>query len=282
MIEAAAACGLPLLRPSQYDPLHATSFGVGQLIKKALDAGFRKLIITIGGTATMEGGAGCLQALGVHFRNAEGKELPVGCEPLLRLASMDDLSLDARWKASEVVVLSDVTTILSQAAHIFAAQKGAKVDEIERIDQALNHFGQILDQYYKRAFSEFPGSGAAGGFGTGLAAITGQPISRGVEQVLQILEIDAKLDWCDAVVTSEGKLDSQTMQGKAIQGLAKMAKRYGKPVHAFVGRVEGDREQLKSALGLASLTEISRDSSESSLNQARHLLQEAVFNFLRK
>lgn len=284
VIESAQAIGLHLLKPEQYDPMHATTYGVGELITKALDAGYRRLIIGMGGSATIDGGAGCMQALGVRLLDEKGQELSRGGIYLGRLKSIDDSKIDSRLYESEVILLSDVVAILcgnEGAAFLFGAQKGATPQQILTLDHALLHFGRILDALYEKPISRMIGSGAAGGLGAGLAAICEVPIRQGIEEVMELLDFDAKLAACEGVITAEGKLDRQTFYGKAIFGIAQRAKKFKKPVHAFVGRIEGDPAILQKQLELASLHQISPPSLElkAAMMDVRHLLHRSVVRY---
>lgn len=284
VIEIAEAVGLHLLKPSEYDAANATTYGVGELIKTALDTGYRKLHIALGGSATVDGGAGALQALGLRLLDQQGRELPRGGIQLLQLDRIDDTNLDARLHASKILLLSDVTAVLcgeQGAAEVFGKQKGATAAQIHVLDSALNHFSKKLKEQFHRSVADIPGSGAAGGLAAGLTAVCNAPICLGIEIVMDLLDFDSKLANCDAVIVAEGQLDLQTLSGKALWGVAKRAQKFHKPVHAFVGRIVGDPVNLQKQLGLASIHQISPTSLtvQEAMYNAKTLLHNAVIHY---
>ncbi len=262
VIEMAEAAGLHLLRPSQYDVANATTFGVGELIHKAINSGCKKIIVGMGGSATNDGGAGCARALGVKFFDENEMELPDGGMHLSRLHHINIKNEELKIKETEIVGLSDVTNILfghEGTAFTYAAQKGATAEQILLLDAALKHYASITEGYLGRDISHIPGSGAAGGLGAGLIAFCNAKIFSGIDYVLDILSFDHLLQQCDCVITTEGTLDSQTLHGKGIEGIARRAKKFGKPVHAFAGKIFGDKATLQEQLELATVNQISPD-----------------------
>jgi glycerate 2-kinase len=260
VIEMAEAAGLHLLKLSEYDIAHATTFGVGQLIRSAMDSGCKKIIIGMGGSSTNDGGAGCARAMGVKFLDEDNFELPDGGMHLSRLHHFEIKNEELRIKDVEIIGLSDVTNILcgpQGSAFTFAAQKGASAEQVRMLDEALKHYASIIENALHRDISHFPGSGAAGGLGAGLIAFCGAKIISGIDFVLDVLHFDDLLQQCDCVITAEGKLDSQTLHGKGIEGIAWRAKKLSKPVHVFAGKVLGEKTILQTKLGLASLRQIS-------------------------
>ncbi len=290
VIEMAEAAGLSAyggLKPDEYDVLHATTFGVGELIIAALDAGFRKIIIGMGGSATNDGGAGCARALGARFLaessvgDKNGNELPDGGIHLARLTHIDCRKLDERLKECEITALSDVTNILygpAGATFTYARQKGAKEDELPILDDALRHYSSILKKDLRKDVASLAGSGAAGGLGAGLAAFCNAKIVSGIDFILDTIRFDELLQHCDAVITAEGTIDEQTLFGKGIAGIAQRAEKFHKPIHAFAGRINGDTEKLKRKLHLASLHQISPDTMplNEAMKNARTLLENEI------
>lgn len=248
VIEMAQASGLRLLRPEEYDPLHASTWGTGELMQHALDAGCRRLLVGIGGSATNDGGAGMAQALGFRLLDREGKELPPGGSVLARL---DRIEIDSRRLPSgwEVIVACDVDNPLcgpEGAAAIYGPQKGATPAQVRELDTALAHYASILHRTFGRAVAEVPGAGAAGGLGAGLLAFCAARLQAGTEMVLEVTGFDALLANCDLVLTGEGRIDGQTTRGKVVAGVARRAKKAGVPVVALAGSVEeGAEAQLR-------------------------------------
>jgi glycerate kinase len=286
VVEMAEASGLRLLRPQAYDVLHATTYGTGQLLRFALDAGFRRILVGLGGSATTDGGMGCLRALGVRFFDIHGIELPDGGIHLSRLRRIDLSGLHPAVAQSTIIGLVDVDNPLcgaNGAARTFAPQKGATPVQVDLLESALKQFEHVLLEYSAAEIGSLPGAGAAGGMGAGLAALCGARLTAGIDHVLDTLGFDGLLDRCDLVLTSEGRLDVQTLRGKAIAGIARRAQRAGKPVHAFVGQVQGDNELLCRLLGLSSITPITPPGVPvpNGIAQARHFLSSAVTVFLR-
>lgn len=240
VIEMAQASGLLLVAPEERDVLSATTYGTGQLIRKALDMGCRKICIGIGGSATNDAGAGMAQALGVRLHDAEGRELPPGGGALGTLDHIDCAELDPRLKEADILVMCDVNNPLcgpEGASHIYGPQKGATADMILQLDQNLKHFADIVEEDLSISSRDVPGAGAAGGLGMGLMCFTGARLVRGVDVILDLAAFDEKLEDVDLVVTGEGKLDQQTMRGKVIFGVLERCERLNIPVIAVCGRV---------------------------------------------
>lgn len=250
-IEMAQASGLTLVAPPNRDAKRASSYGTGEVIRTALDAGCRKLLIGIGGSATTDGGAGALQALGARFLDAAGQQLAPGGAALFHLAAIDVSGLDARLRDCEITVLCDVTNPLCGprgAARIYGPQKGASPEDVELLDAALSRFADVATQTLGRDWREFPGAGAAGGIGFGLLGFLDARLRPGIEVVLETTRFAEKLEDADLVLTAEGALDEQTLSGKTIAGVASAAKHAkngaGVPVIAFGGAVKLSGAQL--------------------------------------
>ena len=247
LIEMAAASGLTLVPPTQRNPLHTTSMGTGELIKAAIDRQYAEIFISLGGSATNDGGMGCMQALGVRFLDAEGNELRGEGANLGKVVQVDASHLDKRIANTRFTVLCDVTNPLCGphgATHTFAAQKGADEAAIGLLEKGMTHFQSVLESELQQSIGTIAGSGAAGGLGAALFAwLHAKPI-RGVEAVLQLNHFDQLLENVDLVVTGEGRADEQSCYGKVIQGIASHCQQMGVPVIALVGSVGKGAEKL--------------------------------------
>lgn len=243
VIEMAAASGLALVPPARRDPRITSTEGTGELIRAALDAGARKLILGIGGSATNDGGSGMLRALGVRFLDAAGNDLPPGGAALANLARIDATGLDARLAACTINVACDVNNPLTGpqgASATFGPQKGATPEMIRELDAALHHFAGIIREQLGRDVEDLPGAGAAGGMGAAMVAFTPAKLRPGSEIVMEAVGLDAAVTDADLVITGEGRIDSQTIRGKTPHGVATVAKRHGKPVIGIAGCLTPD------------------------------------------
>jgi len=253
VVEMAQASGLPLLAPHERNPLIADSFGTGQLIREALRAGYRRLIIGLGGSATNDGAAGALRALGARFLDEDGAELPPGGEALLRLARIDLSGLDETVRETEFILASDVTNPLcgpSGASAVFGPQKGADPEMVARLDAALVRYGEVLREAVGRDVAALPGSGAAGGAGAGFLAVLGAKFNSGIDIVMEAVDFDGKIRGADWIVTGEGRLDGQTLSGKVVSGVCRRARGMRVPVIGLCGSLSVDARQMEE-LGLA-------------------------------
>ncbi|MCC4857477.1 glycerate kinase [Vibrio splendidus] len=251
LIEIAAASGLDLLMPEQRDPLVASSFGTGQLILEAIEQGAQTIILGLGGSTTNDGGAGIVQALGGRLLDNTGKELRRGGAALAELALIDLTGLDSRCADVELIVACDVDNPLcgdNGASHIFGPQKGATPEQVLLLDKALANFAQIAekqgcvggdDPVHKRV-----GYGAAGGTPMGLGLLFNMQIKPGIEMVLDVLQADDVLKGADLVITGEGQMDNQTLQGKTPYGIAKRASLQGIPTIGIAGSLGTEVEAL--------------------------------------
>lgn len=242
-IEMAAASGLELVAPSQRNPLKTTSWGTGELIRHALDAGVNHIIIGIGGSATNDGGAGMVQALGAKLLNAQGEPIGPGGEALENISLIDISGLDKRLAGCRIDVACDVTNPLTGkegATAVFGPQKGATPEMIARLDKALEHYAQVIARDLDVDVLSLEGGGAAGGMGAALYAFCGAHLRQGIEIVTDALDLDRQVADADLVITGEGRIDSQTIHGKVPVGVAKIAKRYNKPVIGIAGSLTAD------------------------------------------
>ena len=238
IIEMAAAAGLWRLRPEERDPRLASTFGVGEMVRAALDEGCRTLVIGLGGSATNDGGAGLAQALGVRFLDASGRDLPPGGAALARLERIEMSGLDARVRQCRVVAASDVTNPLcgpEGASLVYGPQKGASPQVARALDEALRRYGEVVERDVGVPVLEAAGAGAAGGLGAGLIAFLGAQVRPGVEVVAEVLGLREALQGADLALTGEGRLDAQTGYGKTVAGVVRIARREGVPTIAVVG-----------------------------------------------
>ena len=258
VIEMAAASGLPLVPKERRDPRVTTTFGTGQLIAAALDAGLRKLVIGIGGSATNDGGAGMARALGARFLDGAGAELPEGGAALARLARIELSSMDPRLARSEVLVACDVDNPLTGprgASAIYGPQKGATPELVRELDAALERYASVATAATGRDVARVPGAGAAGGLGAGLMFFTPARLRPGVEIVLETTGFARLVESADLVLTGEGRTDYQTAMGKAPVGVAGVARARRVPVVCLAGGLgEGAEDVLAHGIGaLASI-----------------------------
>ena len=238
VIEMARTSGLALVPLQKRDPLTATTYGLGEAIRHALDAGFRRFIIGIGGSATNDAGAGMAQALGVRLLDNKGRDLPFGGVALAQLHRIDLSGLDSRARESSSLVACDVSNPLTGpqgASAIYGPQKGATPDMVKQLDAALKHFAQVVKKDIGADIDDVPGAGAAGGLGGGLIAFIEAELETGVDIVLHAVGLDRHLEGADLVITGEGCLDHQTVFKKAPIGVAERAKARGIPVIAVSG-----------------------------------------------
>lgn len=247
VIEMAAASGLELIKPADRNPLLATTFGTGQLIKDALDRGARRFLIGIGGSATNDGGAGMLQALGVSFKDKDGEELPFGGGALGHLHTIDTSRMDERLKLVQIDVACDVTNPLiggNGASAVFGPQKGATPEMVRLLDCNLAHYAEMIQRQLGKDIAGCEGAGAAGGLGAGLLAFMNADLKRGIDLVIEYTGIENVMKDADYVFTGEGSIDGQTLFGKTPYGVAKIAEKYSIPVIAFAGKVGKGTEEL--------------------------------------
>lgn len=229
VISLAAASGLTLLTAAERNPLIATTFGTGELILDALRRGCRRIIVGLGGSATTDGGVGMLRALGYRFYDAEGEELTSSIDILERVAKVSDVAVPQEVRDADISVAVDVDNPLCGprgAAAVFAPQKGADRDMVARLDAALSNFATFGDAHCGFRASECAGAGAAGGVGYAFVAFLGRRLTSGIELLLDIINFDAALSGASLVVTGEGRIDAQTLMGKAPSGVLCRAERY--------------------------------------------------------
>ncbi len=253
VIEMAAASGLVLLRADERDPMTATTYGTGELISAALDRGSARIIIGVGGSATVDGGAGAMQALGARLLDASRNDIPPGGGSLALLDRIDLTNRDPRLAHTVVRVASDVTNTLcgpEGAAVVFGPQKGASPSDVLSLHAGLLHFAEIVRRDCGVDILTLRGGGAAGGLAAGLAAVCGATIEPGFDIVDEAIGLGAKIAAADAVITGEGRLDAQTAYGKTVSGVAALARKHGKRVGVIAGSIDPLYEAAASEFDL--------------------------------
>lgn len=247
VMEMAAASGLPLVPSEQRDPRKTTSYGTGEMIADALGKGFRDISIAIGGSATNDGGIGCMRALGVRFLDENGQELS-GCgADLAEIRSIDVSGLDPRVKECKFTVMCDVTNPLcgeKGATHTFGKQKGGTPEILEELEKGMCNYRDILKNQFGVNMDEVPGAGAAGGLGAALMVFLNGTLKSGIETVLDLVEFDRKLEGVSLVVTGEGSTDWQSVFGKVMQGVGVHCRKAGIPAVAVVGSMGKGAEDI--------------------------------------
>jgi glycerate 2-kinase len=248
VIELARASGVELIPRSARNPLLATSAGTGDLIRAAVERGVQQVYIGMGGSATVEGGAGCLQALGVRLLDAHGRDVPPGGAGLSQLAHIDPKPARDWLGKVALVLLADVTNPLlgeRGAARIFGPQKGATLEMVDQLERNLAQLADVIQRDLGVDVRNVPGGGAAGGFGAGLVGCVGAALVPGGATILSLLGYDQQLVGVEMILTGEGKLDAQTVGGKAVQSIAQVAQRLHIPVIALAGTLDADAETLR-------------------------------------
>lgn len=240
IVEMAAAAGITLVPDNKRNPLYTTTFGVGEILLDAMYKGCRHFIIGIGGSATNDGGVGMLQALGYDMLDAAGKPVPFGAAGLEALCRIDDSRVTPELKECSFRIACDVTNPLcgdKGCSAIYGPQKGASPEDIALMDKWMGEYARISKEKYSHADANAPGAGAAGGMGFAFLTFTNATLESGIEIILAETKLEDHIAKADLVITGEGRLDGQTVMGKAPVGVARIAKKYNKPVIAFAGCV---------------------------------------------
>ncbi|MDR6629416.1 glycerate kinase [Acinetobacter lwoffii] len=285
VVEMAKANGIHLLAAEKRNPMLTTTYGTGEMIKRALDLGVKKIIMGSGGSITNDGGAGMAQALGVQFLNHAGELIQVCGGNLDQVKSMDLSGLDPRLVDTEIIIASDVNNPLcgpNGASIIFGPQKGATPEMSKQLDQNLGHFADVVAGQIGCDYRHVAGAGAAGGLGFGLMAFTAASIRSGVELMIEQVQLSEKIAQADYVLTGEGKIDSQTSLGKTPFGVAQLARKFNKPVIAFAGLVgEGIEDLFES--GFSQIVGINPPDCplEEALKNAEMNLEKAVAEIVK-
>jgi glycerate kinase len=259
VLEMAAAAGLPLAE-GRLNPETATTFGVGELVKAALDSGVTKIIMGLGGSATNDGGCGIASALGIQFFDADSKSFVPTGGTLKDIARIDTSALDPRLKNVRLISMCDIDNPLygkTGAAHIFGPQKGADPAAVERLDAGLRHLSDVVRHDLGLDLAEMPGAGAAGGMGYGMKVFLGSAIQMGIETVLDTVRFDFLVKNAACVFTGEGKIDTQSLRGKVVIGIARRTKKAGVPLIAVVGDIGDDIDEAYG-IGVSAIFSINR------------------------
>ena len=288
VIEMAQASGIILVPPDQRDPMTATTYGTGELIKAALDEGIREFLIGIGGSATNDGGIGAAQALGVRFTDERGEEVGPGGRELSRIRKIDLKQLDPRIKESRITVICDVSNPLTGpkgATAVYGPQKGVTADLFGPLEEGMKNYERHIKDTTGMDMSEAPGSGAAGGLGAALVAFMGAVLKPGIDTVLDYVDFEKLLEGVDLVVTGEGRIDGQSVFGKVPVGVARRSKQKNIPVAVIAGGM-GHEAWKVYACGIDSIMPaVSRDMSlEEALSNSEALLRDAadrMFRFIK-
>ena len=286
VIEMAAASGLTLVPENKRDPLITTTYGTGQLIKSALNQGCKKMIIGIGGSATNDGGAGMVQALGVKLLDQEEKEVSFGGGELKKINRIDIRYMDKRLSYTKILVASDVINPLcgpKGASRVYGPQKGATPEVVEELDKSLAYFAELIKRDLNKDIKDIPGAGAAGGLGASLMAFLNAELKPGIEIMIEAVKLDQAIKDADLVITGEGKIDSQTIYGKAPIGIAKIAKKYNVPVVAVAAIIEEDSRIFQS-YGIDTLIKVSEPimSLTDPKTKKVQLIKKCIKQFLEK
>lgn len=259
VIEMAACAGLPLAE-GRLNPERATTYGVGELLLAAKEAGCTKAILGLGGSCTNDGGVGAAAALGAKFTRADGAAFVPTGGTLGEIAALDVSPVAQALQGMELTAMCDIDNPLygeAGAAAVFAPQKGADAAMVARLDAGLRHLGQVAARCLGRDFSHLPGAGAAGGLGFGMAAFCGAQLRMGIDAVLDAVGFDSLLPGTDMVFTGEGKIDSQSARGKVVSGVAARCRKAGVPVVAVVGQIGQGFEEMYQQ-GLTAVFSINR------------------------
>lgn len=260
IIEMAEINGLTTLSPIKRNPMKTSTYGTGELIKDALEKGFRRFIIGIGGSATNDAGMGMIQALGAHLYDKQGNELEQGGKIMEQIAHIDLNHLHPALKEATFIVACDVQNPFcgpQGAAYVFARQKGASEEQIRQLDEGMRHLALLIERDFSYNINKVKGSGAAGGLGGAFATFLQAHLQSGIDLLLDAVDFDRKITNADWIITGEGKADRQTAEGKVPAGVLKRAKKANIPVMLIAGKVE-DKACLKQ-MGFARIVQISPD-----------------------
>jgi len=278
VVEMAQASGLPLLEDEERNPLLTTTFGTGELIAKAIEKGAEKILLTVGGSATVDGGIGAAAALGWRFFDAEENTVPLTGGGL---AAIERIEPPANREFPEVDVLCDVTNPLcgpNGAAHVYGPQKGAMPGMVEQLDAGLEKLAAKISEQLSVEVAELPGAGAAGGLSAGAVAFFGGKLVPGIDTVMEVSGLAHDLEGADWVLTGEGRLDHQSLQGKVVDGIARLAGKHGARTGVIAGSVQLDEPDARLA-GLDFTAGLEAESLEDSMRRGRELLRAAARRF---
>ncbi len=238
VISMSEASGLTLLKKSEQNPLYTTTYGTGELIKDALNKGYRDIVVAIGGSATNDGGTGCMSALGVKFLDKDGKSTHGVGENLEKIAKIDTSSLILSAREAKFTVMCDVTNTLtgeSGATYVYGPQKGATPEILSRLENGMKNYAQIIKRDLGIDAESIVGGGAAGGIGAALSCFLNAKMTSGIETLLDLVDFDSFLKNADFVISGEGRIDFQSANGKVLSGIGKRCKKYGVPLITVCG-----------------------------------------------
>lgn len=285
IIEMGKASGFGLLTEEERNPMTTTTYGTGELMKKALDTGCEQMIVALGGSATNDGGAGMLEALGVRFLNKHSRPLEKGGGRLIDLERADFSSLDKRLLTCKIIIAGDVTNPLlgkNGASLVYARQKGADDKAVKSLEESLTHYIRIVEKETGKAVQNQAGAGAAGGLGAGLLLFPHAEMKAGFKLVSEMLDLERAVKNSDIIITGEGKVDGQSAYGKVPQGVGNLAKKYNKPVICLAGAISEGAEKLydQGVTSIFSITNGPMGLAEAK-EKAYELLEEATYNLIK-
>ncbi len=285
VIEMAQASGLPLLPPDQRDPTQTTTFGTGQLIAHALDAGLRRFILGVGGSATNDGGIGAMAALGVRFLDVAGNAVEAVGASLGRIARIDTSGLHPAIRESTFTVICDIDNPLCGergATYVYGPQKGGRPEQLDALERGMQHYAELLQTMSGIDLQTVPGSGAAGGLSAAYRVFLDGKLQSGIQTVLDICDFDARLEGVDLVVTGEGRADAQSACGKVLYGVGMACKRLGIPAVAVVGGMGAGAEALYDC-GISSILPAINGvmTIENAMANAAALVSDAAYRLFR-
>ncbi|MBD3949108.1 glycerate kinase [Tuanshanicoccus lijuaniae] len=284
IIEMAEASGITLVDKNELNIMRASTYGTGQLIKDAIERGVSKIYIGIGGSATNDGGLGMAQALGFEFFDSKENKLSDGAVNLEKIVEIQSTNALPGLETVETIIISDVTNPLcgpNGASEIYGPQKGASVEQIKQLDRALSHYADVLEKEFGKKVKHLEGAGAAGGLGAGLMVYLNAKASRGIDTILNLIKIEEAISNADLVITGEGSLDGQSINGKAPVGIAKIAQKYGVPTIAIVGSKSRDIDAVYAA-GISGVFDIINQpmSLEDAIHNTPQLVTAAAKNII--
>jgi len=290
-VDMAGASGLDRVPPSKRNPWKTSSYGTGQLLRAAVEAGARNLVLGVGGSATVDGGLGAMKALGIRFLDQRDREIPDGGAGLLQLKRVDLGRCVWNGKSVTLIILADVANPLlgpNGAAPVFGPQKGTTPAMVRDLSRGFQRLDSVIRRQFGKSIGKIVSGGAAGGIVAGCVGVLGSVsgvnvrVMHGIDFVMDALEVEERMRWADWILTGEGSLDSQTAEGKTVQGVAKMARRFKKPVIAFAGKLDLDERSVKK-MGLRAAFNIAPRpcSLEESFRHAAPWLRAAVRDAMR-
>lgn len=240
VLELAQAAGLPLVPEEKRNPRFTTTYGVGEMLRWAMEQGYRRIVLGVGGSATCDGGMGALAALGVRFLDSAGSELQGIGENLAKIARIDTRALLRPREGTEILIASDVENPLYGplgAAYVFGPQKGASPEDVAYLDRGLRHFAEVIRGHLGVQVDTLPGGGAAGGIVAGLYAFLGARIVPGIRFIAELVGLEEAIAWADLVITGEGRVDRQTFFGKVVAGVTEICEKHHKPLLILAGSI---------------------------------------------